>query len=902
MPTTNLNSAQSLNLTTAIPPINGTIGGSTLENVYTFSLQNRSSLAVSLTNLTADVDLELIADGNNNQLVESDEVLIGSYHGNRVSESINVVLEPGTYYLGVFVPPPSSGPAPTSPYTLNIQTSRTFSQQNEPFFDSSLITLIPNPVNTLPDFNGDGKADILLDNVATQSKAIWLMNGVVPSLGGELPNVWKDGWTIEAFGDFNGDRKTDFLLKNQDLQQKALWLMDGVNLIGGGALLNVWDQEWEVEALGDFNGDGKTDLLLDNRNLTEGQKALWLMDGTTIIGGGALLDVWEQDWTVQAVGDFNGDRKADLLLDNSLLQEKAMWLMNGTNIIGGGALFNVWQDSWDVQALGDFNGDGKTDLLLENEPLREKAIWVMDGTTIIGGSGLLSIWQAGWEVEEIGDFNGDRKTDLLLENPDVLIDNNYVEQKAMWLMDGANIIGGGALADGIWDAGWTIDAIADFDGNGTTDLVLGNSDSDLQGIWQMSGLAILQSGLLPTPLNWQASFYAEPNLLPGDLAGSTTATAFHVGELFNSQGSFIDGLKADDTDWYQFTLAQADTVSLNLNLEGTLNNVAINLYNAAQEEQTLVSDSSDRFYALAAGTYFVKLSTTQGEGAYELSLEGYGNFIPNLDLNGNLAGEDNSVFLPRNITSVLLAPTTTVADTGNLVGATIFLPESLDINQESIAVNTTGTNITAAYTTNDRGGIILRLTGAASAADYQQVLRTLTYENTATTPNPVPRSIFITVEDEDFESNFASTTVSFWNTNEEPVIDLNGNASGINVTTTVAIGTPSLIAPNLVVTDSGSILERAEVMIQNPLNGSDEILAVNTTGTPIVATYSGGLLILEGSASTAVYQSVLRTLTYNNTATNLDTTNRTLIFTVYDQELISDEAIATLTLQVAQPA
>ena len=91
----------------------------------------------------------------------------------------------------------------------------------------------------------------------------------------------------------------------------------------------------------DFNGDGKADILLQN---AAGVLYELLLNGTTIIGQHALTGLGTV-WKLVGVGDFNGDGKADILLQHTsgVLYE---WLLNGPTVIGQGSpgsIGTVWQ-------------------------------------------------------------------------------------------------------------------------------------------------------------------------------------------------------------------------------------------------------------------------------------------------------------------------------------------------------------------------------------------------------------------------------------------------------------------------------------------------------------------------------------------------------------------------------
>ncbi|MCF6252578.1 MAG: VCBS repeat-containing protein [Methylococcaceae bacterium] len=271
---------------------------------------------------------------------------------------------------------------------------------------------VPISLSNTTDFNGDGKADILIQKT-NGFLAMYEMDGAIRNLSavGGLSNIW----TVDGIGDFGGDGKADILIR-KDNGFLAMYQMDGpmrsLSAVGGLPL------DWTVEGVGDFSGDGKADILIRKDN---GFLAMYQMDGPTrslsIVGGLTL------NWTVEGIGDFGGDGKADILIRNTS-GFLAMYQMDGPirtlSAVGG------LPNEWTVEGIGDFNGDGKADILIRkaNGIL---AMYQMNGAirtlNAIGGLPLT------WAIEQVGDFSGDGKADILIRNS-----NGFL---AMYQMDGA---------------------------------------------------------------------------------------------------------------------------------------------------------------------------------------------------------------------------------------------------------------------------------------------------------------------------------------------------------------------------------------------------------------------------------------------------------------------------------
>jgi hypothetical protein len=85
----------------------------------------------------------------------------------------------------------------------------------------------PPPTNTgsiAKDFNGDGHADLILQNTAAGERVIWfLVNGVYSSTT-NLPTVSPD-WHIAGVGDFLGNGQSDIVWEKVT-GGHAIWILN----------------------------------------------------------------------------------------------------------------------------------------------------------------------------------------------------------------------------------------------------------------------------------------------------------------------------------------------------------------------------------------------------------------------------------------------------------------------------------------------------------------------------------------------------------------------------------------------------------------------------------------------------------------------------------------------------
>src|SRR5688500_5156974 len=113
--------------------------------------------------------------------------------------------------------------------------------------------------------------------------------------------------------DFNGDGRSDILWWSHGVISNWLGRSDGGFLINDAAAMTAVDPSgyWEILGTGDYNGDGRSDILWINDG---GEVSDWL--GTAnggFIANDANALTTHNSFYYAGSGDFNGDGRDDLL-------------------------------------------------------------------------------------------------------------------------------------------------------------------------------------------------------------------------------------------------------------------------------------------------------------------------------------------------------------------------------------------------------------------------------------------------------------------------------------------------------------------------------------------------------------------------------------------------------------
>jgi hypothetical protein len=231
----------------------------------------------------------------------------------------------------------------------------------------------------------------------------------------------------------------------------------------------------------DFNADGKADIFWQ---VDSGQLALWEMNGFQISFadylrlGASPVGLPGADWHVIDTSDVNGDGKTDILWRTDA-GKLALWEMDGNHILAadflriGGTAINAPGADWHALGSVDADGDGKGDILWRTDG-GQLAIWELDGFQIKfadylrSGSNPVNVPAAGWQIVGTGDFDGDGKGGILWRAGNGVL--------ATWELNGnqiksADFIKSGPAQVGAPGADWHVVDVADFDGDGKSDIL-----------------------------------------------------------------------------------------------------------------------------------------------------------------------------------------------------------------------------------------------------------------------------------------------------------------------------------------------------------------------------------------------------------------------------------------------
>jgi VCBS repeat protein len=237
------------------------------------------------------------------------------------------------------------------------------------------------------EFNGDPYRDVLWRNQTTGDVTYWgLQNTSFSFFSGLVATVATD-WRIAGTGDFNHDGETDIVWQHMPTGTASLWLMNRMApIFFPPAFAGAVGSAWQIRAVADVNADGHPDIVWQNAQARIG--SVWIMqDGIMTSAPPAFTTTLDADWKIVGAGDFNADKKDDLVLQSRTQGLAKVWLMNGgSTVIGTPAPFATGIPfEWEIRAVGDYNNDNIPDVVWSNRNTGEHKIWILGGPSVATG-------------------------------------------------------------------------------------------------------------------------------------------------------------------------------------------------------------------------------------------------------------------------------------------------------------------------------------------------------------------------------------------------------------------------------------------------------------------------------------------------------------------------------------
>jgi hypothetical protein len=249
------------------------------------------------------------------------------------------------------------------------------------------LTTGTNPRSVaIGDMDGDGKPDVAVANAGSNTLSVFRNISATGSInsGSFAPKVdFASGSapTSVAIGDLDGDSRSELVVTNQASNTVSVLRNTSASgsIVAGSFAAKVDFTTGTAPisvAMGDLDGDGKADLAVANSGSASNTVSVLRNTTTTgSIGTGSFAAKVDFATGTQpiwvAIGDVTGDGKADLAVANRSSATVSVFRNMATNGSIGSGSFDPKQDFSTnsillAVALGDLDGDAKPDLVVAN--------------------------------------------------------------------------------------------------------------------------------------------------------------------------------------------------------------------------------------------------------------------------------------------------------------------------------------------------------------------------------------------------------------------------------------------------------------------------------------------------------------------------------------------------------
>jgi hypothetical protein len=293
----------------------------------------------------------------------------------------------------------------------------------------------------LGDVDGDHALDVVVANDLGNRSVVYRNDrrgnfALLASLG-SYPGLFAHERRAVALGDLDNDGDLDAVLVGVSQDHIYLNEKQGQTWVErpfGSREAGVNPRSTGV-ALGDIDGDGDLDIVLPGRY--ESRSFVYVNDGKAGFSEAREFGSAADDMTAVALADLNGDRALDIV-GVHWQQPHSIFLNDGKGRFSAARRFGDGRDqAWSV-AVADFDGDGDTDLVIGNSnigywtqdlnndgrpdrggnvkgPAPSRIYW-NDGVGAVSGGPAVGVGSDDTRPIAVGDVDGDGDTDIVMGN------------------------------------------------------------------------------------------------------------------------------------------------------------------------------------------------------------------------------------------------------------------------------------------------------------------------------------------------------------------------------------------------------------------------------------------------------------------------------------------------------